>query len=412
MSFRWRLFTCLAVAVLIGTAVEAVTDYFELRSSVRTVTAEALTRAELSARAALRFENGRLKVPRPPPDAPDNSRFRVLRQGNEVLRVDRLGAGAELASARVALAEGYTLELTVDTRRYRQAFSASLYRDLTDDALQVVLSVLVAWLLSTFLLRPMRTLDRALDAVSQQRFPGPLPVPPGNDVLAQLARSFNRMSANIQAAFERERVFTRYASHELRTPLSAMKLQLEALELGLSPAEQVVPTVQRHLDRMQRVLEALLSLARASERNHEPVALTHLVHETVQLLPHAARRRLEIESRVSATVQVAQPYLIGQCVLNLIDNALKYTQGGVRVTLEPYGGGARVRVEDQGEGVPEEVIGKLTDTFFRLSSHVEGSGLGLAFVKHIARTFGGDLSLRNSGHGLEVDLALPVVKGV
>lgn len=411
MSFRWRLFCCLALAVLTGTAVEAVADYLELRESVGLSTAAALERTETFARGALRFENGVPNVPEALPGAPDDARIRVLRAGRAVLEINHLQPGAELATARRALG-AFTLELAVDRRPYSEALTGSLRRDLTDDAVQVVLSIGVAWLLSTFLLRPVRSLDRALVAVSKQQFPGPLPVPPGDDVLAGLVRSFNRMSANIEAAFERERVFTRYASHELRTPLSAMKLQLEALELGLSPADKVVPAVQRNLDRMQRVLEALLSLARASEKNHEPVSLTQLVRETVQLLPPEVRRRVALEVRVSAALEVAQPYLIGQCVLNLVDNALKYSDGRVRVTLEPDVRGVRVRVADEGGGVPDELIGRLTHTFFRLSSHVEGSGLGLAFVKHIARTSGGELSLRNAGGGLEVALALPVVKGV
>ena len=406
MSFRWRLFCCLALAVLIGTLTESVLDYATLRADMRAETEAALRRTEAFARGALRSQGG---VPRALPSAPEGSRIRVLGPDGVVLERSRLGPGAQLATSRAALADLYTLELAVDRRPYRARLAERLRDDLSGDAVQVALSVLAAWLLSLILLRPMRTLNRALEAVSQQRFPTPLPVPPGDDTLAQLARSFNLMSTNIEAAFERERVFTRYASHELRTPLSAMKVQLEALELGLSPAERVVPAVQRNLDRMQRVLEALLSLARASEKNHEPVSLTQLVRETVQLLPPEARRRVALEVQVSGAPKVAQPYLIGQCVLNLVDNALKYSDGRVRVTLEPDPRGVRVRVADEGGGVPDELIGRLTHTFFRLSSHVEGSGLGLAFVKHIARTSGGELSLRNAGGGLEVALALPVV---
>ena len=375
MSFRWRLFCCLALAVLTGTAVEAVADYLELRESVGLSTAAALERAETFARGAVRVENGVLNVPEAFPGAPNDARIRVLQGGQVVLDINHLQPGAELEAARRVLG-AYTLELAVDRRPYREALTSSLRRDLTDDAVQVVLSIGVAWLLSNFLLRPVRGLDRALVAVSEQQFPGPLPVPPGDDALAGLVRSFNRMSTNIEAAFERERVFTRYASHELRTPLSAMKVQLEALELGLSPAERVVPAVQRNLDRMQRVLEALLSFARASEKNHEPVSLAQLVRETVQLLPPEARRRVALEVQVSGAPTVAQPYLIGQCVLNLVDNALKYSDGRVRVTLEPDPRGVRVRVADEGGGVPDELIGRLTHTFSGSRRTSRGAGSG------------------------------------
>jgi signal transduction histidine kinase len=407
MSFRWRLFLCLALAVLAGTTVEAVTDYLESRASLRGQIDESLEQVREFTDTALSFENGEPRVDGTL-EVPFDSRVRVLREDNVLLELDRSEREAELALREQDLPDGLRLELAVDTRTYRELLNTSFRRDLTDDVIQVLLSTFVAFILSSIFLRPLKTLHKAMKDMAQHRFPEPIAVPRGNDVLAQLANTFNNMSANIQAAIDRERVFTRYVSHELRTPLSAMKLQLESLEMGLSPVEKVVPTVQRNLERMQRVLEALLSLARAKEKNHEPVPLVYLVKESLQLLPKESQARVVIKSSISPNLKVPQPYLMGQCVLNLIDNAIKYSKGQVKVTLEPFAGRVQVRVEDEGEGVPEEVLDKLTHTFFRLSSTVEGSGLGLAFVKHIVRTFEGELELRNTGTGLEVVLTLPV----
>jgi signal transduction histidine kinase len=407
MSFRWRLFICLAVAVLAGTTVEAITDYLESRASLREQIDESFEQVQAFTEAALSFENGEPQVDRSL-QLPFDSRVRVFRDDNVLLELDRMERAAKLAFRERDLPDGLRLELAVDTRTYRDILNDSFRRDLTDDVVQVILSTIVAFILSSFFLRPLKTLHKAMSDMAQHRFPEPIAVPKGNDVLAQLATTFNNMSANIQAAIDRERVFTRYASHELRTPLSAMKLQLESLEMGLSPVEKVVPTVQRNLERMQRVLEALLSLARSKEKNHEPVPLMYLVKESIQLLPKDSQSRVVIKSHLSPNLRVPQPYLMGQCVLNLVDNAIKYTKGQVKVTLEPFENKVRVRVEDQGEGVPEEMLDKLTHTFFRLSSTVEGSGLGLAFVKHIVRTFEGELDLRNTGTGLEVVLTLPV----
>jgi signal transduction histidine kinase len=407
MSFRWRLFICLAIAVLAGTTVEAITDYLESRASLREQIDESLGKLQDFTDTALSFENGQPQIDRTL-EAPFDTRVRVLQGEDVLLELDRSERKAELALREQDLPDGLRLELAVDTRTYRDILNDSFRRDLTDDIVQVVLSTFIAFILSSFFLRPLKTLHKAMNDMAQHRFPEPIAVPKGNDVLAQLATTFNNMSANIQAAIDRERAFTRYASHELRTPLSAMKLQLESLEMGLSPVEKVVPTVQRNLERMQRVLEALLSLARAKEKNHEPVPLLYLVKESLQLLPKDSQERVVIKSSISPNLKVPQPYLMGQCVLNLVDNAIKYAKGQVKVTLEPFENKVRVRVEDQGEGVPEEMIDKLTHTFFRLSSTVEGSGLGLAFVKHIVRTFDGDMHLKNTGTGLEVVLVLPV----
>lgn len=410
MGFRWRLFLCLTVAVIAGAVFDAVADYAGLRYRLPQQLERTLDRAELVATVAVSLESGVPALPGVARTTPQDTRFRVLRGDSVILAVSGLRGTPDLVLRERPLPSGYTLELAVDRAALRATVLASLRQDLTDDLPEIILSVLLAWLLAGFLLHPLRAITRALGVLSLQPAAAvrPVPVPPGNDEIAQLTVVFNRMSTNLHAAFDRERIFTRYASHELRTPLSAIKLQLESLELGLLPAERVVPTVQHHAERMQRVLEALLSLARSCEYNHEPVPLLHLVCESVELLPHELRSRVHVTSVLPTNLKVADPYLVGQCILNLVDNAIKHTHGPVVVVLESRAGAVRIRVQDEGGGVPEELLEQLTHTFFRLSNTVEGSGLGLAFVKHIVRTFGGSLALKNTRSGLEVTLTLPV----
>lgn len=412
ISFRLRLFLFLFLAVFIGESVDILRDYQELRQSYNTRAQQTLAQVELFAQAITDFsyDPPALKTPDIDITVPEGGSFQILKGTKVVLQHPQVKPETALVSKRYNMLNGYTIALEVDKNVFEQQMSREFREDLLDDVLQVASSLIIAWLLSGFLFRPLKTLNTAINAVSLQKFPEPIPVPPGQDVLSQLATSFNRMSDNIQSAIERERVFTRYASHELRTPLSAMKLHLESLEMGLSSPEAIVPVFQRNLDRMQRVLEALLSLARASEKNHDPISIVHLVKESIQLLPQEAQTRVVLKNTVSPNLRVVQPYLMGQCILNLIDNAVKYTKGDVKVMLESFDNNVHIRVEDQGEGVPEDQLDKLTHTFFRLSSKVEGSGLGLAFVKHIVKTFDGDLTLRNTGTGLEVALSLPIAQ--
>lgn len=411
MNFRTRLFLCLVLAVIIGSTFDAFSDHAALRRGLPASLEDELDRTEAFARAAISLDSGVPTLPGLEQELPPDSRFRVLRSGRELLSVGDVGVMPDLERRERTLPGGYTLEVAVDRAAKVRELSPALRTDLTNDLPEIVIAGLVAWLLAGWLLRPLRTITRALDALSLQPSPGaePVAVPSGRDLIAQLATAFNRMQGSVQAAFERERVFTRYASHELRTPLSAMKLQLESLELGLSSSEKVLPALSRNLERMQRVLEALLSLARASETDHEPVSLTRLVEESIQLLPAEDRSRIALTSSVSPDDKVGNPYLLGQCIMNLIDNAVKYSPGTVEVVLERRAGEVVVKVRDEGGGVPETQLGSLTHTFFRLSKNVEGSGLGLAFVKHIVRTLGGQLALRNTGSGLEVELVLPHV---
>lgn len=128
--------------------------------------------------------------------------------------------------------------------------------------------------------------------MAQQVSPIPIEVPPGDDELREMARSFNLMQTSVQRLLERERAFTRYASHELRTPLSTFKVQLEALTLGLSPSEQVLPVLERNVARMEAVLAALLALARSGERNPERAALEPLLRDLLGSLLSEARAHL------------------------------------------------------------------------------------------------------------------------
>lgn len=408
MSFRWRLLSCLALAVLVSAAVEAATDYLELHLDVARELERAFDQVEASVEVALGVGGDRPDLAGAAYNLPPDSRVRVLRGDTVVLVLGRTRADAALLFEKRTLPDGQRLEIAVDAQRYRAPLVASMRQDLLDSGIQVALSLLIVALLARFLLRPVRRLMEAVNEVSLQRFPGTVPVPAGKDAFALLARSFNRMSANTKAAIDRERVFTRYASHELRTPLTAMKVQLEALELGASTPEEATSALRRNVNRMQRVLEALLSLARASEHDHEPVSLTLLVREAIKLLSEEGQRRVVLNGDLPPEVEMSQPYLVGQCVLNLVDNALKYTTAEVSVTLVRQGAWALIQVRDRGTGVPEAYVEKLTDTFFRLSSHVDGSGLGLAFVKHITRTLGGELSFRNVTGGFEAVLKLPV----
>ncbi|MEX2541452.1 MAG: ATP-binding protein [Trueperaceae bacterium] len=295
----------------------------------------------------------------------------------------------------------------IEPALYRQILYRRLRNDLLTDVAQVALSLSVAWLLAGWLLRPVGQLTRAVDSLSQQRFPDPVAVPPGRDELARLARSFNRMTVNLKAAFDRERTFTRYASHELRTPLSAIRLQVESLQLGVARPAEVASALERNTNRIQRVLEALLHLSRASQQTAEPADAWALVNEALRSLREEQRLRVEVVNRLPGPTSVLDPLLVGQSVLNLLDNALKYSSGQVQLRVEGGAGEVRISVRDRGPGVPPELVGKLTNTFFRLGSSNDGQGLGLAFVSHVVHTLGGELELSNVPMGFEAAMVLP-----
>lgn len=302
-----------------------------------------------------------------------------------------------------ALEGGYRLEVALSGRDHNRSLREYLRTSLIAVLLSLGLAVLLAVALRRFLIRPLRSLETATLSLSEQRFPAPLPVL-GRDELARLTRSFNRMVEKLRQAMEREKSFTRYASHELRTPLAAIKANLGAVRSGAIPQEELLQVVGDNLAHMERTLEGLLSLARGlSEPRQTDIAL--LLSELVQGLPEPAQQRICLQADPISLVLPQEA--LAAVVRNLLDNALKYGQGAVDLTFS-LGNPHRLAVRDHGPGVPEEALTRLGEPFFRVCSDLEGTGLGLTYVRQVAEALGGRLELRNHPQGgFEATLWLP-----
>lgn len=281
-----------------------------------------------------------------------------------------------------------------------------LLLDLLDLPVAVGLAFVLAGWLSRRLARPLRALTHATEQLAAEHFPEPLAVPDGDDDLARLARSFNRMSAALRALLERERTLTRYATHELRTPLSAVKLQVERAQRHAAVPNTTLEAIARNVVRMEEVIGALLQLARTGERDRTPHLLTAVIEEVFVALPPAVRGRVDLMS-LPVDVRITDAALVQRALHNLIDNALAHGAVPVQVHVGRDGDHLTFRVRDRGPGVPEGVLADLTRPYVRSANG--GTGLGLALVSFITQTLGGDLVLRNLRPGFEATLRLPVV---
>lgn len=296
----------------------------------------------------------------------------------------------------------------VDDDSVRRWLAHPLWLDVIDLPIFVALALVAAGWLSRRLQRPIHALTHATEQLAAERFPEPLVVPDGDEDVARLARSFNRMSATLRALVERERTLSRFATHELRTPLSALKLQVERAQRAESPNPATLEAMARNVQRMEEVIDALLSLARTGERDRTPVALTELVDEVFAALPPAVRGRVDLMS-IPPDVFVSDGALVQRALHNLVDNALAHGAVPVHVHVNRDGTGLTLRVRDRGPGVPEDALDHLTRPYYRTQSRGGGMGLGLALVAFIAQTLEGDLTLRNLDPGFEATLRLPVV---
>ena len=212
-------------------------------------------------------------------------------------------------------------------------------------------------------------------------------MPPARDEISSLGNTLNAMLARIDRAFERERAFTSDASHELRTPLSILKTEVDlALEGGRSRAELVaaLESVSEETDRLSRLAEDLLVLARADEGrlplSVEPLELGALAQRVGGRF--AARAAAEGRSlRVADGDDVrlrADPLRLDQALTNLIDNALRYGAGDVGVRASRRDGRAELHVTDDGAGLPPELGERAFDRFARADAEAPAPAPGSA----------------------------------
>jgi two-component system phosphate regulon sensor histidine kinase PhoR len=221
------------------------------------------------------------------------------------------------------------------------------------------------------------------------------------------------------------RDFVANASHELRTPLTAIRGFAETLQGGAlqnpEKAARFVDKILTHALRLQRLADDLIALSRAETPNQmfeaEPVSLTEALHEVVGgFEAQAAARKIAVtESYPAEPVNVsANRWAIEHVLMNLVDNAIKYTQEGGQVTvrLRPEGKGAVVEVADNGAGIPREHQDRIFERFYRIDSGRSrergGTGLGLAIVKHLTHRMNAEVRVESAeGKGTTFVLTLP-----
>jgi two-component system, OmpR family, sensor histidine kinase MprB len=254
-------------------------------------------------------------------------------------------------------------------------------------------------------LRPVQRLTEATERVALTGDLRPIPVD-GDDELARLTTSFNGMLSALAESQERQRRLVADAGHELRTPLTSLRTNLELLlmasarpdspELSEQDRAEMFADVQAQVTELSALVGDLVELARedAPQAVHEPVDLVDVVERA---LSRARRRapRIEFDVRLEPWVMMGDATALERGVLNLLDNAAKWSPDGgrVRVDLHPEaaGGNTVLEVADSGPGIAPADRPYVFERFYRSSDArtLPGSGLGLSIVKQVAERHGG-----------------------
>lgn len=288
----------------------------------------------------------------------------------------------------------------------------------------LALSVLGGWFLASRSLRPVDNVTRAARAITAQNLDKRIDHTGVDDELGRLVSTFNEMIGRLQSSFQQIRQFSADASHELRTPLTIMRGEVELALRSKQTTEEYRRVLASALDeilRMTSIIESLLTLAKGDLNPvapmREDIKLRPVIHELYEDSTMLAQSRqiIMLLGTVDEATVTADPIRIRQMVLNLLDNAIKYTPPGGTVGLSMRRQAATVTivVEDTGFGIPEEHQEKIFDRFYRVdkgrSREMGGTGLGLAIVKWIAETHGGTVTLQSEpGKGSVFSVILPL----
>lgn len=286
----------------------------------------------------------------------------------------------------------------------------------------LVLIILAGWFFADQSLKPMARVVRQVERITAGRLSLRVDEGNGTDEIAQLAVTFNQMLTRVEQAFEMQKNFLSHASHELRTPLATVLGTLEtsyAYDTDLPEAKQSTASAVEDLKHLIGLTNALLALAKAEDASfrRDTVRLDECLTQAMSYCQtkHAGRR-IQLEfgdlpaSGTDPFVVRGNEQLLTTALLNLLDNACKYSTEAVQVSLGYQGNKLAVSIQDTGIGIAATELPRVTDALYRAENgrHTPGYGLGLTVTQKIVERHGGTLGLVSEpGWGTTATLVLP-----
>jgi two-component system, OmpR family, sensor kinase len=430
MSLRLRLAVFIGVLIALAVLAQGVVGYkrFERLGLTEVDLALSSYFDEITRRPMMGSKGGRFgdrsdhNQPTPPP-----MMFRNLETRNRLLRVRLLQNDIPIATfgdafpdqiqipknsivtvgrwraASLDLGESRRVEAVINLEEQQRGVQNYLQSLLLTVPVFSLLGAFAAWFFSAAALKPLENLIGVTQHVANSGdLTERVPEKGGTGELMRLTRTFNQMLERLQGFREREIGFTRIAAHEFRTPLTAMRAQLDAQREGWATADEALNTARDQVERMTKLSQALLVLAREGRAELSSIDLARMA-QTIAKTRGATYIGLD-----SMLVQGHQ-ILLERALENLLENAVKHAPNTeVTVKLVTDANKVLLSVTDMGAGIKPAALERAIEAFYRApGTKAYGSGLGLAVVDNIMKAHGGRLLLENVvPHGLKVTLEL------
>ena len=280
-----------------------------------------------------------------------------------------------------------------------------------------MISVAAGWLLAGRALRPLRQIIDTAQRVSAENLGERIALSGPADELKELADTFDSMLARLEATFLSQRHFVANASHELRTPLAIMRTEVDVAlaDPRATPEElrEMGEGVRETIDRCERLIEALLTLARSEGKtgHEEPVDLAALAADCItDLHARAEEAGVQIHDDLRPAWTRGEPSLLERTIANLIDNGIRYNVAGGSIDVRTRSDGRWVTLDvlNTGAQIAAQDAEGLIEPFRRVGRDQVGFGLGLSIVASVIRAHGGTLAIRPGDQGgLHVCVRLP-----
>lgn len=337
----------------------------------------------------------------PPFDAAlvaDGPVFRNLTYSGQPVRQAALAYRVPGVNQPVVVSVAQTLDSRLAVRK--QLMTSAGLMELT----LVMVVALLIWPAAKWSLSPVDGLLRELSirADARQLDFTPVPTQDTPDELQPIVVAFNNVLGQLERSVEGVRRFTADASHQMRTPLAILKTHLTLLNRKRRPAsdrDSLADAVDA-VDRLQRLIEQLLGLARAEAPDDQEPATSELGDVVRSLLPRWRARAESARATLTASIsETAMPIglvapLVEQILENLLDNALRYGGPKIRIVARTEGPWALLEVSDNGSGLPQKVRARAFERFVRGPNRdADGSGLGLSIIKALAERCGGSAKI-------------------
>jgi signal transduction histidine kinase len=358
---------------------------------------------------------------------PDPRRFRVSRYGPErlLLFTSRQGLVAAIPGpAGTVLLPRYQAVIAIPESDVREAWRALLPRFLIAGGIALGVAVIAAGLLARSISRPLQRITAASEQIAQGRYDQEIEAQGGDEVV-RLSQAFNNMAREVSRSHRTLREFLANVSHELKTPLTSIQGFSQAISEGAVREREDIAEAGRIINeesvRMRALVDDLLYLSQVEagqiEIQRDEVRTADLLESTRERF----QRRAD-QAGVTMTIAADETPLIQadarrleQAVSNIVDNAVRHTPSGGRITLrsQAENGHLEIAVHNTGSAIPAAALPRLFDRFFQVNpgqASIDGSsGLGLAITKEIVELHGGEVRVSSSeAAGTEFVISLPV----